>query len=75
MSGNQGYLTVREASDPLRVSQSALRLWISQRRLRCVRAGGRVLIDREHLGRRGASGQLLEPVCESERAVSQTDGR
>ena len=75
MSGNQGYLTVREASDLLRVSQSALRLWISQRRLRCVRAGGRVLLDRAYLEARAASGQLLEPICESERATPQTDPR
>jgi excisionase family DNA binding protein len=75
MSGNQGYLTIKEASHLLRVSQSALRLWISQRRLRCVRAGGRVLLDRAYLETRAASGQLLEPVCQGERSVCQTDAQ
>jgi excisionase family DNA binding protein len=40
------FLSVREAAQLLNLSQSAIRLWISQGRLRCVRAGGRVLIDR-----------------------------
>jgi excisionase family DNA binding protein len=69
------FLGVREAAEFLNVSQSAIRLWVSQGRLRCVRAGGRVLIDREYLEQRAASGQLLEPVCEGERTAPQTDAR
>ena len=66
---------MREASEMLGTSQSAIRLWISQGRLRCVRAGGRVLIDRVYLEERAASGQLLEPVCKSERTETQPDAQ
>ena len=68
------FLSVREAAEFLNVSQSACRLWISQGRLRCMRAGGRVLIDREYLEQRAASGQLLEPVREPARTESETRG-
>jgi excisionase family DNA binding protein len=64
------FLTVRDAATFLNVSQSAIRLWISQDRLRCVRAGGRVLIDREYLEQRAAGGQLLEPAGEAPEAES-----
>jgi excisionase family DNA binding protein len=72
---NKRFLSVRETANFFGVSPSAIRLWISQGRLRCVRAGGRVLIDREYLEQRAASGQLLEPVCQSGGTANQADGR
>lgn len=69
------FLSVRETSEMLGTSQSAIRLWISQGRLRHVRAGGRVLIDREYLEQRAANGQLLEPVCQGGRTAPQKDAR
>jgi excisionase family DNA binding protein len=69
------FLSVKETSEFCGLSASSARLWVSQGRLRCVRAGGRVLIDREYLERRAASGQLLEPVCQSERPATQTGAR
>jgi len=69
------FMSVKETSQFCGVSASSVRLWVSQGRLRCVRAGGRVLIDREYLEQRAASGQLLEPVRQSERPATQADGR
>ena len=69
------FLTVRDAATFLNVSQSAIRLWISQDRLRCVRAGGRVLIDREYLEQRAAGGELLEPVSKAAETESERTGQ
>lgn len=69
------FMSIREASDFLRVSQSAIRLWISQSRLQAVRAGSRVLIDREYLEQRAGTGRLLEPVSKSKPITNgQTGG-
>ena len=68
------FMSIREASDFLRVSQSAIRLWISQNRLRAVRAGSRVLIDREYLEGRAATGELLESVSGSEITSEEPTG-
>jgi excisionase family DNA binding protein len=69
------FLSVRETAEVLNLSQSAIRLWISQGRLRCVRAGGRVLIDRLYLEERAARGQLLEPICQSEPTTTEVGRR
>jgi excisionase family DNA binding protein len=71
---NRRFISVREASEFCGVSASSVRLRISQGRLRSARAGGRVLIDREHLERRAAGGQLLGLLCQSERPPTRTDG-
>jgi excisionase family DNA binding protein len=72
---DQRFISVKQCSEFLGVSTSAIRLWVREQRLRCVRVGGRVLIDREYLEARAASGQLLEPTCQSERTETQTDAR
>jgi excisionase family DNA binding protein len=59
------FMTVREASEFLRISQSAIRLWIGQGRLKAVRAGSRVLVDREYLEAGASTGELLEPGTQS----------
>ena len=69
------FLSVRETAEVLNLSQSAIRLWISQGRLRCVRAGGRVLIDRLYLEERAARGQLLEPVPNGEPVATPVEQR
>lgn len=68
------FMSIREASDFLRVSQSAIRLWISQGRLKAVKAGSRVLIDREYLEQRAASGRLLELVNKSKPTTNDQTG-
>lgn len=45
----QELLSVREASLELRLSISTLRSWISQRKIRFVRLGRRVLLTREDI--------------------------
>jgi excisionase family DNA binding protein len=67
------FLSVKETSEFCGVSASSVRLWVSQGRLRSVRAGGRVLIDREYLEARAASGQLLEPGCQSEAVTTEVE--
>jgi excisionase family DNA binding protein len=69
------FLSVKETSEFCGVSASSVRLWISQGRLRCVRAGGRVLIDRLYLEERAARGQLLEPICQSEPTTTEVGRR
>jgi excisionase family DNA binding protein len=56
------FLSIGEVARYLNLSQSAIRLWISQGRLHCLRAGRRVLFDRKYIEQRSASGQMLEPV-------------
>ena len=55
------YLSVAEGAKFLGVSVSSLRLWVRQGRLRAVRVGSRVLLDREYLEARASTGRLLEP--------------
>jgi excisionase family DNA binding protein len=69
------FLSVKETSEFCGVSASSVRLWISQGRLRCVRAGGRVLIDRLYLEERAARGQLLEPVPNGEPVATPVEQR
>lgn len=42
-------VNLKEASTELRISIYALRSWISQKRLPCVRLGRRVLLRREDI--------------------------
>jgi excisionase family DNA binding protein len=59
------FLSVKECAGFLNVSTSSVRLWISQGRLRCVRPGGRVLIDRPLQG--FSHNPLAAQVAESAR--------
>lgn len=56
------WIGLKEAAELLGVSVSALRLWISQDRLPCSRAGSRILLDRELIEKRLSQGQLLHPA-------------
>ena len=71
---NKRFLTVRETANFFGLSPSAIRLWISQKRLRAVRAGSRVLIDREYLEQRAGTGELLEPLSIGEPVSEEPTG-
>ncbi len=58
---------MREAPEFLSVSQSACRLWIAHKRLKAVRCGRRVLLEREYLEQRAATGELQELIPTIER--------
>ena len=71
------FLTVREAEKFLNVKPSACRFQISEDRVCCALAGGRVLIDWLNLEEWAANGQLLEnaerPGPDTERKVPRQD--
>ena len=60
---------VSEAAELLSLSVPVLRLWIRQGKLPCVRAGRRVLLHRQVLEERAASGTLVPPPTKKARTA------
>lgn len=67
--GERLLLGVTEASAYTGVAVPTLRLWIRRGQLPVVRAGRRVLLQRQMLEERAASGQLVPPAAKKVRTA------